>query len=380
MFVVSIVLLSLFVQIGSAQKPDQVLSLRQRVLSKETYMNVARQWIEYMEENGESVEGHLNAGQALRYAGEEKPVYLRHYQQAVSLDPDNVRALDLYGCHLRNKGTPEERTRGLEMLERAKDLDPTYGEILYSLYSAYCCEGRLEDASSIADDIYRRQIISVPLQDFGHNLIAGLPRNAVIITNGDNDTYPPIALQAGLNFRPDVTILNRSLLQCEEYVLALSRRYDWFPDPGNYTKTGPFGMAGSVIDHLLVTRERPIFAAITVAFGDQPRSVTIQGLAFRIDDFTKNDPNIDYHTTWELFQDEYRMDSSTYWGYPWELRNSERLLMKNYAIIAYYAAEEALKNDDSTAAEWFVRFGNTIAEFHNFEELISMFSQISFDD
>jgi len=368
------------VQSGAAQKPDQVLSLRQRALTEETYMNLARQWIEYMEENGESAEGHLNAGQALRYAGEKKPVYLRHYRQAVALEPDNVRALDLYGCHLRNKGTPEERTRGLEMLERAKDLDPTYGEILFSLYSAYCCEGRLEDAGFIAADIYRRQIISVPLQDFGYNLLAGLPENAVIITNGDNDTYPPIALQAGLDFRSDVTILNRSLLQCKEYALALSRQYEWFPDPEHHAKTHPLGMAGFVIEHLLTTRDRPIFAAISVAFGDQPRSVTIQGITFRIDDLSKSDQNIDYRKTWELFKDVYRMDSSTYWGYPWELRNSERFLMKNYAIIAFYGAERAIETNDTIAASWFVRFGNSIAEFHDFDELISLFSQISIDE
>ena len=380
MYVALILAVSLLLQTGSPQPPDPVLSLRQRMLSKESYMNLSRQWIDFMDKTGESVDGHLNAGQALRYAGEKKPVYLKHYEKAVALDSNDVRALDLCGFHTWNKGTPEERERGLRMLERAKILDSRYEPILYSLYSVYCCEGRLDDAEVVAGDMYRRAIISVPLQDFGYNLLAGLPENAVLITNGDNDTYPPISLQVGIGFRTDVTVLNRSLLECEEYTNALADRYSWFPDSDDDSTKHSLGMAGRVIQTLLNSKKRPIYSAISLNYGEQPHSITIQGLVARIDGLSKNEQNIDYQKIYELFRDIYRLDSCSYWGYPWELRNAERLLIKNYAVLAFYGAEKALEHKDKTAASWLIRFGTEISEFHEDAEMISMFSELTHDE
>jgi len=48
-----------------------------------------------------------------------------------------------------------------------------------------------------------------------------LEPNAVLITNGDNDTYPLWILQQVKQVRPDVTVLNISLLPEESYFSSL---------------------------------------------------------------------------------------------------------------------------------------------------------------
>src|SRR5467141_1674103 len=53
--------------------------------------------------------------------------------------------------------------------------------------------------------------------DYSYNIIASLDSNAILITNGDNDTYPGWILTRIIRYRPDVEIVNRSLLNTGWY-------------------------------------------------------------------------------------------------------------------------------------------------------------------
>jgi pentatricopeptide repeat protein len=366
--------------VASAQPPEPVVSLRQKMLSKETYMDLAQQWLQYMERYGETAEGHVNVGQAYRYADEAKEVWLDHYKRAVELDPEYARAVDLYGCQLyHNSKDPGKKAEAAQMLERARNLDPGYPEILYSLYSVYCCEQRLEDAWDVAHDIYRRGFIPTPIQDYGYNMLAGLPRDAVLITNGDNDTYPPVSLQAGLGHRTDVVVLNQSLLGCEAYATALEQKYaDWFPKLDRMGEPGPFKTAYYVIQELLKSGKRPLYVAITVPFdrlGEEP-GLTIEGLCARVRRLDGGEVDCDYRKTLELLRDSYRLDSATNWTYPWDLRPAEARMMTNYPAVAYHAAERALENKDREAAEILVRIGREIAAFHDDTMSVAKFDEL----
>ena len=56
-----------------------------------------------------------------------------------------------------------------------------------------------------------------PALSWGTWLLRGLPQDAILITNGDMDTFPPSAIQVAEGFRPDVAIVNRSLLNTPWY-------------------------------------------------------------------------------------------------------------------------------------------------------------------
>lgn len=59
-------------------------------------------------------------------------------------------------------------------------------------------------------------MISPGMLYYNHNVLAGLEPNAILLTTGDNDTYPAWVLQ-GQGFRKDVTVLNLSLLTIDSY-------------------------------------------------------------------------------------------------------------------------------------------------------------------
>ena len=70
---------------------------------------------------------------------------------------------------------------------------------------------RLLEGGAIPDDI----------MDYSYNMLASLDENAILITNGDMDTYPGWILMRLLKHRPDVTIANRSLLNTDWYPFML---------------------------------------------------------------------------------------------------------------------------------------------------------------
>ncbi len=56
-------------------------------------------------------------------------------------------------------------------------------------------------------------------------MLRDLPENALLITNGDWDTFPAVALQQVEAFRPDVAVVNRSLLNTAWYPRYLRDHY-----------------------------------------------------------------------------------------------------------------------------------------------------------
>jgi tetratricopeptide (TPR) repeat protein len=67
--------------------------------------------------------------------------------------------------------------------------------------------------------------LTPPILSFNRWLLRNLPEDALFVTNGDWDTYPSAALQVTEGFRPDVAIVNRSLLNIPWYAEYLKERY-----------------------------------------------------------------------------------------------------------------------------------------------------------
>jgi hypothetical protein len=60
--------------------------------------------------------------------------------------------------------------------------------------------------------------------DFAKNLLVTLPPDAIVFTNGDNDTWPPWYLQIAEGYRSDVTVINLPLLNTSWFVSQVMAR------------------------------------------------------------------------------------------------------------------------------------------------------------
>ncbi|TET47210.1 tetratricopeptide repeat protein [candidate division TA06 bacterium] len=67
--------------------------------------------------------------------------------------------------------------------------------------------------------------LAPPLLAYNRWVLKGLPENSLLLTNGDMDTYPAVALQEFEKIRPDVAIVNLPLLNIPWYARMVRDRY-----------------------------------------------------------------------------------------------------------------------------------------------------------
>ncbi len=66
-------------------------------------------------------------------------------------------------------------------------------------------------------------------EDYARNMLIGLPEHAIILTNGDNDTFPLWCLQYSENFRKDIAVLNIPLINTNWFIKEVMSRDSLFP-------------------------------------------------------------------------------------------------------------------------------------------------------
>jgi len=144
--------------------------------------------------------------------------------------------------------------------------------------------------------------------EYAWNIMAGLDENAILFTNGDNDTFPIWYLQEVEKFRTDITVVNLSLVNLAWYIkqlknhpdkpLAMQRseeeidalRHRAFVDPETNERT--VIMIKDYVVHDIITTNygginHPMFFAVTIPQENMARyfpNMLMEGMAYRLTD------------------------------------------------------------------------------------------------
>ena len=200
---------------ADVERPEEIKSKRLVIYSPETYVKLAEQWKAYYNAYP-SEYSYANWMYAARYADDKD--YWELLDKGLEKYPANPTLLYLKGL---KKNGEHNNTEGRRYMEKAAALDPSYTDPWFALIPTYMDAGDEDKIDDALRKIVECGIINDEVMDFCYNVMASMDNNGILITNGDNDTYPIWIMQRLMNIRPDVVVLNRSLLNTDWYPLYM---------------------------------------------------------------------------------------------------------------------------------------------------------------
>ncbi len=108
---------------------------------------------------------------------------------------------------------------------RAVECDSSDGNAWLLLWTEAIRRGDSKVEQQALEVLNRTHFFSAPVLEYNRWVLEQLPPNAILLTNGDLDTYPALVLQAARGLRPDVVVVNLSLLNTSWYERYLETRY-----------------------------------------------------------------------------------------------------------------------------------------------------------
>ncbi len=219
---------------------------------------------------------------------------------------------------------------------------------------------------------YHNQYIGLEqLLELNENMLKSAPKDAILITNGDNDTYPAWYVQEKKGIRNDVLIVNRNLLNLKEHViflqekgLALDISEEELDSIKHKKEDGEVITKSDQLIKMLVEQEkRPVVFSTTVyrpeRFG---YPLKLAGLVYEIDegDVEVNEKYVDVTKTKHLFHNVFSFEKL--FSIPFDsLDDDMEALSTNYAACAFTLSVALRKQEKYEEALQEIQFANQFA-------------------
>ncbi len=209
-------------------------------------------------------------------------------------------------------------------------------------------------------------------RDYAYNILAGLEPDAIIFTNGDNDTYPLWYIQMVEGFRPDVNIANLSLLNTSWYIKQLRDRKPAVPislDDAEIERLRPMVLKDGgvvwrrdlVMQHIIqeTNWKRPIYVAVTVPpdiWDPYAEYLEMQGMVrklvtgkkkYQVNEFQMKRNFEQIFEFRGVLSSDWEIDTSVY------RTPDTKGMFINFAVAAFQLAQKAsVRKDYAEAMKW----------------------------
>lgn len=180
----------------------------------------------------------------------------------------------------------------LPYLKKATELGEGRTEHLDYLINIAETERKLKDRDLYSLKKFESGQFSGGIVNYNYNVMMGLEKNAILITSGDNDTYPVWLLQAQA-IRTDITVVNLSLLfGLDEYrdklftELGIKKWQKNEQADGETTSADLERFNRQIIKHITTnTKKYPVYVGLTTACDDKylktiKENLYLTGLAY----------------------------------------------------------------------------------------------------
>jgi len=340
----------------TSDMPERVFSVRDRTLTSERATELVREWEQYVKDHPKSAIAYVYWVRARSITRTGGPDDLTLLEKARAIDPNCPEVLSLlaqyqFGATL-STGKPG-MDQAVKNSRRAIELRPDWYEphvnlLVHALYFG--------DDAGMRDNLQamvEKRGFSTVLMDYAFNMLATAEPDAIVFTNGDNDTFPLLALQQVHGVRRDVLVVNISSLNVRRYAVRMLAEKapvltaTWIDG----TRRGPedkFVPAPEILNQVALEIEdgrwtKPVYCAVSIPVTSLPlklsKSMIREGLLCRVRR-TPAPPSSDgsmAHNavrTDSLLTHVYRLESALDFSHDWQ-RSSMTSLVTNY-VGAYY--------------------------------------------
>jgi hypothetical protein len=237
--------------------PTQIQAIEEVQLPENVYADEAARWGAKVHLNANDENAWLNLYKAVRYSAYTAHSDVINAEKQHKLDDLLVQMKEAvpnsfafhYAAYLNGNKTDDAFIH----LKTAYQLHPDEHEILDDLLCEAVIRKDMNEAAVFAKKLSEAGIYNSAEVEYNRNVFGSIEQNAVLITNGNVDTYPLVMMQQLQNFRQDVTII------C----------LDWLAN-GAYSKevASTLGLPGTAIltpEKILSSKiKRPLYLSLTL--------------------------------------------------------------------------------------------------------------------
>lgn len=285
---------------ANAATPQKVYSVAKENRNAEWYQEQIDAWEKVLDKNKKNPEAWQYYFTATRMLSNCMPPTTNEeiensFKRTENLLNDMKKAVpnsfEYYYCKAWDLGgTIKAETEGFEALKKAEEIDPNRTELLCLLVIHYEKLRDLENRKKYNEKWHSSNTVSPILKYFAYNMLESVEDNAIIITSGDNDSYPLWMLQDAEKIKPGVFILNYNLMMIDSYrekifktlnMPALELVEDDFNPGDNFFK---MPAVQKILQHLMKKSGRPVYFSNTDypdLYSDYNDKLYLTGLAFK---------------------------------------------------------------------------------------------------
>lgn len=253
-----------------AQKAEKIESLTRVHQTAEYYAQQVGLWKKELDKNNKNPEAWFNYYRANRYTiicskkdslgGEKRFEVLKDIID--DMEKQIPESFEFNYLKWLNGGNDLKQ---LAYLEKAYAIDPNRAETYPDLVVAYELLQQKEKRDFFLKKWYETGEISPGYLYYNYNVLASLKQDAIVLTVGDNDTYPLWILQGVFGIRKDVTVINLSMLFLEDYQKSMAQqlKFDAINPNGSREKYEDYKK--KIVEHIALNKAgKSTYTALTV--------------------------------------------------------------------------------------------------------------------
>jgi hypothetical protein len=206
---------------STAQERHTVLSVTQEMHENSWFIEQQKLWgadVKADKTNAEAWYNYYNATRALKILSEDKSTKDNYLKQCTEIAENAYAAIPntFEANHLMWKDCNNDEAKEKYLLDAAR-ISPNDSRAYDDLMVYYEIKRDKENFNEMCMKLYMNRELPSSLMNWGYNVLSELEPNAIVFVHGDNDTYALWLTQSVKEFRPDVIIVNTSMMRMDEY-------------------------------------------------------------------------------------------------------------------------------------------------------------------